>query len=218
METKTRLLIVEDHAILRDGLRTVLADYPEFEVVGEAEDGLQAVERCESFFPDLVLLDLSLPKQEGIVTLAKIKEKCPDTRVLVLTMHQHKQSLEKSMAAGADGYCLKDTPIDELVEALQMVARGEKFVSREMQRFCEKGLRTNSTATPASGEGAISLTGREKEVLKLIAQNYTNNQIAAALSISERTVDNHCTNLRNKLGAHSKQALTAYAFRAGLLQ
>lgn len=216
MNTRTRLLIVEDHAILRDGMRTVLADFPEFEIVGEAEDGLDAVRQCETLGPDLVLLDLSLPKQDGIVTLREIKKKCPDAAVLVLTMHQNKQSLEEAMKAGANGYCLKDTPMEELVRAMRAVVEGRQYISREMRCFCEEPSRPDSSGN--NKVQTVSLTDREKEVLLLIAKGYTNPQIAADLSISLRTVDAHCTNLRNKLGLHSKQALTAYAFRANLIK
>ena len=218
MKTPTRLLIVEDHAILRDGLRTILADYQDFDIVGEAEDGFDALRQCEACSPDLVLLDLTLPKLEGVETMRRIKEKWPGTAVLVLTMHGNMQSFEGAMKAGADGYCLKDAPLEELLRAMRTVCEGKKYISSEMRRFCESSW-TDDYSRPSAGEAyAISLTKREKEILRLIAEGHTNPKIAALLSISERTVDNHCTNLRCKVGAHSKRDLTAYAFRAGLAE
>ncbi|MEJ2690930.1 MAG: response regulator transcription factor, partial [Deltaproteobacteria bacterium] len=158
MTTKTRLLIVEDHAILRDGLRSVLVDYPEFVIVGEAEDGFEAVQQCENCGPDLVLLDLSLPKQDGIVTLRKIKNKWPETAVLVLTMHRSKQSLDEAMEAGADGYCLKDSPMDELVRALRAVIQGRQYISKEMLCFCEERSRTRARGLVGGEENAKAVS------------------------------------------------------------
>lgn len=214
----TRLLIVEDHAILRDGLRTILADYPEFEILGEAEDGLEALRQCESCNPDLVLLDLTLPRLDGIDTLRRMKKKWPETAVLVLTMHRSKRALQESLAAGANGFCLKDSPIEELVLAMRSVVQGKQYISSDMQCFCEKPKRAGAVHSSADGEYGAALTGREKEILRLVAKGHTNKQIADILAISERTVDNHCTNLRSKVGVNSKQALTVHAFRAGLME
>ena len=218
MKTKSRLFLVEDHAILRDGLRTILADYQEFEIVGEAADGLEALQLCETCCPDLVLLDLTLPKLDGIEVLRKMKQQWPAMAVLVLTMHRSLQLLEDSLVAGANGYCLKDSRLEELVGALRVVIQGQKYISRAMLCFHEKPMPGESADVTTSEENAAPLTGREKEILRLVAQGYTNPQIAKTLSISVRTVDNHCTRLRNKVGVHSKQALTAYAHRAGLVQ
>lgn len=214
---KISLLIVEDHAILRDGLRTILADYPEFEIVGEAEDGLEALEQCESCNPELVLLDLTLPRLDGIDTLRRMKKIWPQTTVLVLTMHRSKRALQESLAAGANGYCLKDAPIEELVRAMRSVVQGKQYISSEMECFCEKPKKASAVRLNDDGEYGAALTRREKEILRLVAKGHTNKQIADILAISERTVDNHCTNLRSKVGVNSKQALTAYAFRAGLM-
>ena len=218
MKAPIRLLLVEDHAILRDGLRNILADYPEFEIVGEAEDGLDALRQCETCRPDLVLLDLTLPKLEGVETLRRIKRKWPTTAVLVLTMHRNMHSFEGAMKAGADGYCLKDTPLDELLGAMRTVSQGEQFISSEMRCFWEKAPDLQDMQFESKDGFAAALTKREKEILRLIVEGHTNHQIADLLTISERTVDNHCTNLRSKVGAHSKRNLIAYAFRAGLVE
>ena len=217
MKTSTKLLLVEDHAILRDGLRTILSGYEEFEIVGEAGDGLIALTQCQKYHPDLVLLDLSLPKLDGIEVLREIKKNWPKIAVLVLTMHRSKQYLHASLAAGANGYCLKDIQLDELLHALRTVRQGRIYISREMRCFLEKPSSSGPNHTSSDQEEAVSLTKREKEILHLVAQGHTNPQIAKLLSISERTVDNHCTNLRNKIGVNSKQALAAYAVRAGMV-
>jgi DNA-binding NarL/FixJ family response regulator len=218
MIQKTRVLLVEDHAILRDGLRTILSDYPEFDIIGEAEDGQGALQQCQAHLPDIVLLDLSLPGMDGIEVLGEIKEKWPQIKVMVLTMHRNANFLQAAIAKEAEGYCLKDTAFPELVRGLRSLIKGEKYLCEEM-----RSMRANPAAEvfsgprPSVGNGA-SLTHREKEILQFVAAGYTNRQIAKTLLISEKTVENHCTNLRTKLGVHSKQELTVHAFRMGLVE
>lgn len=216
MSSKKRLLLIDDHAILRDGLRNIFDDNPEFEVVAEAGNATEALAQCEAVAPDIVLLDLTLPKEDGINLLREIKRRWPNILVLVFTMHNHQKYLEDAMVAGADGYCLKDTSIEELYNALHLVSWGKKYISEELLRgthadFCD------FRKEKAGWEKAAGLTGRELEVIRLVAQGLTNAQIAETLSISERTVDNHCSSIRLKLDVHSKQGITAFAFRTGLL-
>jgi len=216
MSAKIGILLVDDHAIMRDGLRHILAEYEDFEIVGEAGDGQAAMEQYDKCRPDLVLLDLNLPRMDGAEVLRRLKKKWPRTKILVLTMHRNWKHLQTALEVGADGYCLKESPLDELVEAIRRVSRGEKFICRDMRRL-EKMSSRADYADFSCGEEAVILTGREREILRLVAVGQTNGQIAAALGISEHTVDNHCTNLRLKIGVHSKRALTTYAFRSGLV-
>ncbi|MEW6429702.1 MAG: response regulator transcription factor [Thermodesulfobacteriota bacterium] len=212
MTSRTRVLLVEDHAILRDGLASIFDEHPEFQVVAEAEDGEAALRQCQRLAPDLVLLDLSLPKKDGMAVLAAIKRSWPATRVMVLTMHREPQLVAAILDLGADGYCLKDAGTGALLAGMRRVCRGERYVSPELDGGGEEPV------PPKSREaGAVPLTAREREILRLVAEGRTNPQIAEALYISLRTVDNHCTNIRSKLGLHSKQEITAYAFRAGLV-
>jgi len=216
MSAKIKVLLVDDHAIMRDGLRHILAEYEDFKIVGEAENGHIAMEQCDKCHPDLVLLDLNLPQMGGADVLRLLKKKWPRTKFLVLTMHRDWEHLKTALDAGADGYCLKESPLDELVEAMRKVYLGEKFICRDMRRL-EKISSLPDHAAYADGQDAVTLTAREREILRLVASGQTNIQIANALGISEHTVDNHCTNLRLKVGARSKRALTAYAYRSGMV-
>ncbi len=219
MITKIRVLLVEVHAVLRDGLRRILADYPEFRVVGEAGDGQKALQKCGLHSPDLVLLGLILPKKDGFQVLRNIKRNWPEIKVLVLTMQHSHSSCAAAMAAGADGYCLKDTGRDELLSAMRLVRGGRKYISRQLQPLHWHPLATLKPEGHRAAEPyCIPLSQREKEVLQLVVEGYTNRQIANALYISGPTVGHHCTRIREKLGVHSKHAITAFALRAGLAQ
>ncbi|MCB2182428.1 MAG: response regulator transcription factor [Desulfobulbaceae bacterium] len=212
-----RILIVEDHAILRDGLRAILADYSEFKVVSEAADGLEGIRRASELQPDLVLLDMTMPKMNGIDALVEMKKVCPRTRVLILSVHSSQSYCKAAIRAGADGYILKDSRQEELIEAIQKTLKGERFISREL-----RGTHTDNNKKKKDSEEAITLksdllTRREKQILKLIAEGYSNKEIGEMLFISPKTVDNHRTNLMRKLNLHNVQELTRYASRENLL-
>jgi DNA-binding NarL/FixJ family response regulator len=218
MSPRKRILLVDDHAILRDGLRSILDQNQEFEVVAEAGSGAEALEKCKESKPDLVLLDLSLPKEDGFKLLREIKRRWPKILALLFTMHNNQQFLRAAMEGGADGYCLKDTPVEELLHAMHLVGEGQKYISAQLL----DGLLDESSASSPKGRAngeqyRLNLTTREKEIIRLVAQGFTNTQIAETLFISHRTVDNHCTNIRCKLNLHSKQAIAVFAFRAGLM-
>jgi len=214
--SKTRnVLLVEDHTIVRQGLKRLLEERG-INVVGEAGDGYQAVRVAKEKHPDIVIMDISLPKLGGIDATRRIKKELPGTKVLMLTIHSEENYIFKSLDAGASGYLLKDTVADELVNAIEVVERGEIFVSSsiphrvvdEYREMVRKGKKIDEFS---------KLTNREREVLKLISEGYTSRQIAEMLFISVKTVDNHRANIMNKLDIHDTAGLVRYAIRIGLV-
>ena len=217
MTGKIRVVIAEDQTILRDGLQAILDNYPEFEITGEAVDGLEAIRLCAKLTPDLLLLDFSMPRMNGVEAIADIKKQSPQTRILMLTMHDSGEYLATAFKAGADGYALKNGKREELLRAIRTVLQGNKYVPEAMAEEYE--ARSNP-AGGLSGERwpAPVLTKREKVVLKLVAEGYSNKKIASLLYISPKTVDNHRTNIMEKLDLHTPQALTFYAIHLGLVE
>ena len=216
MDNKIRIFIAEDHAILRDGLRAILSDHEEFEVVGEGADGLEAVRGCLHAKPELLLLDLSMPRMDGITVIQHVKTELPEIKILVLTLHRTADHYLKAVEAGADGYVLKDSKQRELLHAIRTVLAGQFYVCDELKQLSKH---LPDAKTPLQTEGALglpALTKREREILKLVAEGFSNKEIAAYLYISPKTVDNHRTNLMRKLDLHSAQALTSFALRLGL--
>jgi DNA-binding NarL/FixJ family response regulator len=216
MSPKYRIVIAEDHTILREGLRALLSSNPEFEVVGEAQDGREAVRCVEKLKPHLVLTDLSMPRMNGMDAIRDIKRKSPGTKILVLTVHKTEEYILATLQAGADGYLLKDSTHAELLAAVKHVLSGKHYISpgisdKVLDGYLE-GRKTLKTRT--SWE---TLTAREREILKLIAEGYKNKEIADDLCISVKTVEKHRANLMEKLDLHNVQALTAYAIEKGLL-
>jgi two-component system response regulator NreC len=213
---RKRIVIAEDHTILREGLRALLSSDPEFEVVGEAEDGRDAIQCVENLTPDLVLMDLSLPRMNGMDAIQEIKKRCPGTKVLALTVHKTEEYILATLRAGADGYVLKDATHTELVMGIKSVLKGKPYLSpgvsdKVIEGYLE-GRKSLRTATPWD-----TLTQREREVLKLIAEGYKNKEIANYLYISAKTVEKHRANLMKKLDLHTSSALTAFAMEKGLV-
>ncbi len=212
--SRIRVLVVDDHAIVRDGLKAVLAYSGDVEVVGEAEDGIEAVVRATELLPDVILMDIAMPGQNGIVATKAVKAQLPSTRVLVLSQHEDKQYLMPLLDAGASGYISKRVPASELITAIRAVHRGETFLSPSLASSVLQELR-QAGGNEASKE--VALTPREIDVLKLVALGYTNQQIAQTLVLSLKTVDWHRTNLMAKLGAHNGVELTRYALRCHMV-
>ncbi|NIQ38337.1 MAG: response regulator [Proteobacteria bacterium] len=213
---KQRIFIAEDHTILREGLRSLLSSDPGFEVVGEAEDGRDAIRWAQNLSPDLILIDLSMPRMNGVEAIREIKKLCPSTRIVALTVHKSEEYVLATLQAGADGYLLKDTSCDQLIMALKSVLAGRPYLSPGIsQKVIEGYLEGRKTLEPASSWDA--LTQREREVLKLIGEGYKNREIADELCISVKTVEKHRANLMDKLDLHSASALTAYAMEKGLV-
>lgn len=212
---KKRIVIAEDHTILREGLRALLSSDPDFEVVGEAQDGRAAIQCVESLMPDLVLMDLSLPRMNGMDAIKEIKRRCPEIKVLVLTVHRTEEYILATLRAGADGYVLKDATHTELVMGIRSVLTGKPYLSpgvsdKVIEGYLD-GRKTVKTGTPWD-----ALTQREREILKLIGEGYKNRDIADYLYISVKTVEKHRANLMKKLDLHSSSALTAFAMEKGL--
>jgi len=216
MEEKKSIIIAEDHTILREGLKMLLSSNPQYEVVAEAEDGLQAIRLCESFKPDLVLMDLSMPRMNGVGAVQEIKKQCPETKILVLTVHKTEEYILATLKAGADGYVLKDATHGELELAIECVFSGKSYLSPGISEKVIEGYLEGRT-TIKSASSWDSLTQREREILKMIAEGYKNKEIGNYLCISAKTVEKHRANLMKKLDLHSTSALTAFAMERGLV-
>jgi DNA-binding NarL/FixJ family response regulator len=216
MSPKYRIVIAEDHTILREGLRALLSSNPDFEIVGEAEDGREAIRCVEKLKPHLVLTDLSMPRMNGMDAIREIRRRAPETKILVLTVHKTEEYILATLQAGADGYLLKDSTHAELLAAVRHVLSGKHYISpgisdKVLDGYLE-GRKTLKTRT--SWE---TLTQREREILKLIAEGYKNKEIADDLCISVKTVEKHRANLMEKLNLHNVQALTTFAIEKGLV-
>jgi two-component system response regulator NreC len=210
-----RILIADDHGVLRAGLRALLNAESDLEVVGEAADGHEVLRLVPELRPDVVVLDISMPGPDGIDVTLQLKELLPDTRVLVLTVHEDESLLRAAVRAGASGYIIKRAVETELIDAIYAVWRGEMYVHPAMTRALLKDLHPPLTSDEVPVE---SLTPRETEVLRLIAQGHTNRQIAELLTISVRTVESHRANLMSKLDLGSRLELVHYAMKHGLLE
>lgn len=211
-----RIVIAEDHRILREGLRFLLASNPDFEIIGEAEDGRGAIRCVDELRPDLVLMDLSMPKMNGLDAIAEVKNQCPDTKVLVLTVHKAEEYVFESLKAGADGYLLKDTTHTELILAVGTVLGGKPYLSPGISGDLVAGYLEGRKSLKSELSLEV-LTRRERQVLKLIGEGYKNKEIADYLCVSVKTVEKHRANLMKKLDLHSGSALTAYAIEKGLI-
>ncbi len=216
MKAKTRIVIADDHTILRDGLKSLLNSVGGFEVVGEAADGLEAIQSSEKEHPDLLLIDLSMPKMTGMDAIREIKKRTPDTKVIVLTVHDNEEFIGECLKAGAQGYILKDASQKELLGGIQTVLAGKPYLSPGVsEKVIEGYLTGRKTLHVPSAMDALSQ--REREILKLIAEGYSNKAIAGYLYISHRTVEKHRANLMSKLGLHNAAELTAFAIEKGLV-
>lgn len=216
MLKKQRVLIVEDHTLLRAGLKALLTQDPDIEIVGEADNGRDAVQLIATLTPNLVLMDLSMPGMNGIEAIRDIKRRNPETRVLVLTIHKTEEYILESLRAGADGYILKDATHDELRVAIRSVLNGKTYLSPDVSGKVINGY-LGAGNSPATSSAWDSLTHREREVLKLVAEGHPNKFIADYYCLSVKTVEKHRSNLMKKLDLHNAAMLTAYAIEKGLV-
>ncbi len=215
---KIRILIADDHSLIRSGIASLLERDGEFQIVGEAKDGNEAVELTQKLVPDVALIDLSMPRMNGVEATRIIREQFPQTRVLVLTMHENDEYIYQIFKSGAGGYVLKSSSRDELCDAIRAVAKGERFFStRVSEIMMESLMRRGERQTQPMNTEDIPLTKREKEILILVAEGMTNQQIAEKLFISPRTVDTHRTNIMQKLDLHDVASLVHYAIKVGLV-
>jgi DNA-binding NarL/FixJ family response regulator len=216
MKTKYRLLIAEDHTILREGLKSLLSANPDLEVVGEAEDGRRALKLANELSPDLILMDLSMPRMNGFEAIQEIKKQNPAVKIIVLTVHNTEEYILTTLQSGADGYVLKDATHDELLMAISHVLNGKRYLSPSVSEKVIVGyLEGKKSLKPASPWE--SLTQREREILKLIAEGFKNKEVADYLCISLKTVEKHRANLMKKLDLHNTSSLTVYAMEKGLI-
>jgi DNA-binding NarL/FixJ family response regulator len=216
VHAKTRVLLADDHAVVRQGLRYVLEAQPDIEVVAEAADGAEAVELAVRTDVQLAVLDVAMPRMTGLQAAAELARRTPEVRVLMLSMHDSEQYLYEALRAGASGYVLKSAADKDLVEACRAAMRGEPFLYPAAVTTLIRDYLDRVRAGEAIPEDP--LTPRELEVLKLIAEAYTSDQIAVALSISRRTVDRHRENILAKLGMRDRVELTRYAIKRGLIE
>ncbi len=214
---KIRVLLADDHTILRAGLKMMLNAQPDMEVVGEAQDGRQAINEALRHQPDVVLMDITMPDINGIEATRQIKRMLPDVKVLVLTMHENDEYVFQALRAGASGYILKEAADTELITALHVVQTGQFYLSPTAQSIIV-GDYLQRVRTGEEKDSYSTLTEREREILKLVAEGYTNNQIAERLVISPKTVDTHRTHVMDKLNLHSRSELVKYAMRRGILE
>ncbi len=216
MDTVTKVVIAEDNKLFRELMRSMLKNKDGFEIVGEAEDGLDAIRLALQKKPDLMLLDISMPRLNGFSAIKDIKLQSPEIKILVLTIHESDEYILEAFESGVDGYCIKNASLDELFIAIQSVIDGKTYISpgvasNVMEGYLEGRKKMKTTAV------WDTVTQREKEVLKLLAEGYMNKEIADLLNISPKTVEKHRANIMNKLNMHNVSALTAYAIKKGLV-
>jgi NarL family two-component system response regulator LiaR len=211
-QTPIRILIADDHAVVREGLRALIEAKPDMELVGEAEDGVEAVLMARSLKPDVILLDLLMPRMDGIEAIGEIKQENPHARILILTSFAADDKVFPAIKAGALGYLLKDSSSQALIQAIREVYRGESSLHPTIARKLIREILRPSTAAPAEN----LLTEREVAVLKLIARGLSNQEIAETLVISERTVSSHVSNILEKLHLANRTQAAVYALREGL--
>jgi len=211
---KIRVLLADDHTLVRAGLRKILEAQPGIEVAGEVADGEAALRALQATPPDVLVLDLTMPGMDGFEVLRRAKSARPELKVLVLTMHADAEHVARAIQDGAEGYLLKDSAAHDLVAGIQSVVEGRAYYSPPVQAILSHLVRTQ-----AAPRGAIDrLTGRELEVLRMVAEGSSTKEIAARLYISGRTVETHRANLMRKLGLHSVARLTQFAIQEGLLR
>jgi DNA-binding NarL/FixJ family response regulator len=213
--TKIRVLLADDHRILRDGIRALFDDQSDIEVVGEAEDGLKTVKMVAQLRPDVVVMDIAMPLLNGLEATRQIQRDHPRVKVLILTMHENEEYIRQVLAAGALGYVLKDAAARDLLGAIRAVYQGEAVLSPAITRLViEDYLRWGDIRAEDTTDG---LTPREREILQLIAEGYTNKEMAEILSLSVKTIQSHRTNLMSKLDLHDRGELIKYAIQKKII-
>ncbi len=213
MDSSIRILIADDHGIVRTGIRLLLERQPGLSVVGEAADGVEAIEQALALRPNLCILDVGMPRMTGLQAARAIRSHLTDARVLMLSMHDDDRYLFEALKAGASGYVLKREADQDLVGAVRAVGRGEAFLTNAAERSLIRQWMDEGAEGPA-----VPLTPREEEVVKLIAEAHTNTQIAEILHLSEKTVESHRANVLRKLGMRDRVELVRYAIRRGLVE
>lgn len=214
--SKIRVFLVDDHLILREGIRSILEKVPDIEMIGEADNGNEAVAKVDQLAPDVVLMDITMPGLNGLEATRQIKQKHPSIKVLILTMHETDQYLSEMLEAGASGYVVKTTTSRELISAIRAVYQGDVHLYPSIARMLVEDY-LQKVKMGEKKDSYNGLTPREREILRYIAEDKQNKEIADFLGISVRTVQTHRTNLMDKLGAHDRTELVKYAIRKGII-
>jgi DNA-binding NarL/FixJ family response regulator len=211
-----KILIVDDHALMRNGLEAMLASEPEYEVVGVASDGMMAIRSVADLRPDVVLMDLTMPRTSGMDAIVKIKRQYPEVKIVALTFHKEEKYIHATLEAGADAYVLKDDSRTELFNALANVVTGNNYLSPSIVDKVVAGYLSGGDTETAKPSWEV-LTRREREVIKLIAEGKRTKEIAEYLSLSPKTIEKHRTNLMRKLDLHNVSEVTVYAIKNGFV-
>ena len=218
MADKKKILLVDDHPLFRAGLKSLLADNPAFQIIGEAGDGEEAVRLTKTLKPDLLVLDISLPDKSGIEITRELKDLFPEILIMIVSMHSKIDFITESFRAGALGYVIKESAAERLVQGLETVARGEYFLDSSLShKVVEKILGLPTKEALITDDKYASLTPREEQVLRLLAEGHSAREVGEKLFISPKTVENHRANIMDKLDLHSTLELIRYAVRLGLI-
>lgn len=213
---KISILITDDHAIVRDGLKSLLATQPDMEIAGEASNGKEALERVKSLRPDVILLDITMPFLSGLEIIHLIRESVPETQVVVFSMHAKDSYVQQVLTSGALGYVLKASPSTDILEAIRAVHGGEYFLSSQLQAgVIDQYIRSSKGVPHLSGYDL--LTEREQQVFRLVAQGYSTGRISDFLCISVKTVEKHRSSVMSKLGIHDRFEILKYAIKIGIV-
>ena len=211
-----RILLADDHAIVRDGLRSLLERQPDMKIVGEAEDGRETVRLAEEQSPDIIVMDIAMPNMNGIEATRRIVASNPNAGIVILSMHQDESYVLRSLKAGAKGYLLKDSVRADVIEAIRSVAQGRSFLTRKVSKLLQEDYVRQMERLGLEDSYEL-LTAREREILQLVAEGRTNKEVANELNISLTTVETHRTHILQKLGLHSVPKLILYAVRKGII-
>lgn len=216
MSNKVKVVIAEDHTILREGLKALLGSDPDLEICGEADNGKDAIKLVQRLNPDIILMDLSMPRIHGLEAIREIRKTNPTTKILVLTVHDDEEYISATLRSGASGYVLKNDSYNELLSSIKTVLRGKPYLSPAISQTIIQGYLDGKKSDDLR-TGYETLTARERETLKLIAEGVRNKDIAEFMGISSKTAEKHRSNLMKKLDLHSVSAITAFAAKKGLI-
>ena len=215
--SKTRVMIVDDHALMREGIIAFLKFYDDIEVVGEASNGLEAIEKADKLKPDVVIMDISMPELGGIEATVEIKKRVPDIKILILSQYDDREYVSRLLKAGVSGYILKHAVGTDLISAIRCVAKGESYLYSAIASKVIDGYLGKSSGMVVE-DPYEKLTDREKQVLKLIAEGHSHKEVATLLDISVKTVIAHQTNISEKLDIHSRAGLIKFAISKGIIK
>jgi len=218
MVQKKTILIVDDHALFREGLKAIIERHPNYEVVGEAGNGRQALQLVKKIMPDLILVDISLPDQSGVELTRDVLKFSPKTRIMIVSMHSKIDYIVRAFRTGASGYLAKESAADKLMEGIRVILKGDYFMDTSVsQKVVKKLVGIQAIETKVADTSYDTLTPREQEVMVMIAEGYSTNEISERLFISPKTVENHRSNIMRKLNLHSIIQVARYAAKLGLI-